>query len=166
MTKTPEYKNSPVEVQALLNPAFTAIMISSAVRGYCSVCPNGMPFVSAFLLLPIVLHKPTRTLLPKSTRLKMPAWIAQNPEVRVDFAKRMSRLARFTKEGILFAGNGGLIEINASGLITPKGKKPQAPPWSKESESMNCLIQSVFVGKWMGMINNPLNSYVMWGVKP
>jgi len=166
VTKTSDCKTRPVEVMALLNPAFTAIMISSAVRGYCSLCPEGMPFISSFLVLPIVLHKPTRILLPKSMRTKMPAWLAQNAEVRVDFAKRMSRLAKFTKEGILFAGNGGLIKITASGLITPTTQKPRAPEWSKESESMNCLLQSAFVGKWLGMINNPLNSYVMWGIKP
>ena len=81
----------------LFNPAFCCITLSVAMRGYASVRDGGLPFRLAFMLLPIVLHKPTRESLPRDTRTSMAAWLQANSEARVLFYERLVSLKPHTR---------------------------------------------------------------------
>ena len=55
----------PTELAYLFNPAFCGWVLREAVAGYASVKPAGLPLPLAFLILPVVLHRVTRELVPR-----------------------------------------------------------------------------------------------------
>jgi hypothetical protein len=78
----------PQEEANLLNPAFCGLVIALAVDDYVKEVGEGMPFCFAFLVLPIVLHKPTREALPQRTTKALSSWLDENEEYRATFADR------------------------------------------------------------------------------
>jgi hypothetical protein len=52
------------EVAYLLNPAFCCAMLTSSVLDYTSIKSEGMDYPLVFMVLPIILHAPTRKALP------------------------------------------------------------------------------------------------------
>src|SRR5438067_1970578 len=86
----------------LLNPAFCCTVISTAVSNFVDTSTNGMPLPIAFMVLPILLHKPTRDRLPANTRTSMPAWLQENASARVLFYERLISLKPHTREAIQF----------------------------------------------------------------
>jgi len=92
----------PTEVANLLNPAFCGYLLMEYVKQYEVETGTGVPFELMFLLLPVVLHKPTRECLPSSTRTHFPVWLQRHPEIRIDFANRVKDLIEITKESIFF----------------------------------------------------------------
>src|SRR5258707_981336 len=107
----------PKEEAFLLNPAFCSCTLASSICGYSSVRPRGMPFVLSFIVLPLVLHKPTRERLPRDTRTSMPAWLLENSEARVLFYERTIRLKPYTQETILFGGSSNWISLDGGGFL-------------------------------------------------
>ena len=59
-----EWGQRPQDVANLLNPAFDGLLLYRAVAGYEQENEGGMPFELAFMVLPFVLHQPTRKRLP------------------------------------------------------------------------------------------------------
>jgi hypothetical protein len=88
----------PTEVANLLNPAFCGRLLIECAEQY----RRPLPFEFAMLVLPIVLHRDTRTKLPRSVATSMLTWVERNPEVRVGFAERVRDLAPFTREALRF----------------------------------------------------------------
>jgi hypothetical protein len=72
----------PTELAYLFNPAFCGWVLREAVEGYTLVRPGGMTLPLAFLILPVVLHRPTRQLMPRAVTTKLHVWLQEHPEVR------------------------------------------------------------------------------------
>jgi len=56
------------EERALLNPGFCANLLWQAARGCAAVGNGALSFEESFLVLPFVLHRETREMLPRDTR--------------------------------------------------------------------------------------------------
>lgn len=67
------------EEVALFNPAFLARLLHAAVNDYERSAAKAMPVPLAFLLIPLVLHKPTRADLPTHASSQMQTWIREHP---------------------------------------------------------------------------------------
>lgn len=81
------WKDRPPEVANLLNPAYLSILLSKMCSGYAK--PRiGMPFPLAFVGLPLILHRGTAEILPKTSRTRLHLWLDQNPEVTFSFGVR------------------------------------------------------------------------------
>ena len=98
------WSERPPEVAHLFNPAFCALLLREAVRGFAEVSPSGMPHPLVFLLLPIVLHKATRESLPGSITTKMHPWLQEHQ------------------------GSPGLVSVNAARLSCRIPVKPFSLP--------------------------------------
>src|SRR5688572_18103696 len=78
----------PVEVMGLLNPAFTGTLLTRTIGAYNQQSHSEFPFALSFLLLPIIMHPPTRRVLPTRISAHMHAWLQNHSEIRVGFAQR------------------------------------------------------------------------------
>lgn len=155
----------PIEIAHLLNPAFCSILLREAVEGYFQESDANMPYVLSFLVLPIVLHKPTRDLLPRSISTKLHSWIQENQSALVGFVDRVRWTIPYTKEAITYAAAADLILISEEGKFSSI-KKRQKKLWSKTSEPFFCKKKALFVGRWFSLAGDLATIMAMWGIRP
>lgn len=163
-----QWTQRPVEEANLLNPAFCSALIASSDVGYMSIDNAGIPYPLVFLMLPVVLHKSTRDLLPRTKRTSLATWIQRNTEVRILFAERVIALKPYTREAILFGmlhhwltlGDGGKLQTNLDDiyidLITKKLK----------NEAKECVNKARFVGRWFASAGSAQTVMALWGIIP
>lgn len=162
----PPWDMRPVEVANLLNPAFVAILLRYAGLGYQSVVLTGMPFALTFLVLPLVLHKPTRDALPKSTRTKLHSWLVSEPQIQIGYYERTIQMVPFVREGMIFGLSSELFSLTENGCIqVPQSKLKNAPKWANNSEPAVCRSKAEFVGKWFAQVGNTSTIYSILGVQ-
>lgn len=70
-----DWANRPPEIAALLNPAFCGFLISTGLDAYTKNVNEGAPYAFPFVMLPLILHKPTRQIFPRSYRTAFSTWI-------------------------------------------------------------------------------------------
>jgi hypothetical protein len=90
------------EVAALLNPAYCGVILYCAVDGFAAHSDYGMPFELGFLILPLVLHAPTRETIPRTLATTFQTWVNNNVEMRVGLAERLKAAAPLAREAIMF----------------------------------------------------------------
>lgn len=158
----------PMEVAALLNPAFAGVLLHESVRNFEKVRSSSMPVALLFLAAPIALHSPTRRALPKSTIAKMKPWIDETPEARIGFPERVRALRTFVREGILMASNSGLVAVAPDGgLVALRRSSVRLPEsWSPGSDSHACWWASGFIARWFAATAGTPTLFALWGVKP
>jgi len=99
-----EWANRPPEIAALLNPAFCGFLMSTGLDAYTQNVNEGAPYAFPFVMLPLVLHKPTRQAFPRSSRTAF-----SNLDHQCRYRNSQSRLCRTRKEhGSLRQGSTGL----------------------------------------------------------
>ncbi len=160
------WSQRPVEVAALLNPAFCALLLRQCAKGFMENKPEGIPYPLLALSLPIVLHKFTRERLPKSIRKKMHPWLQENQEIRMDFARRCAALMPYYREAMVFACDEDLLVFTKAGLFLapPEAKEPKL--WTSDSEPADCMKRAFFAGRWFSVAGDVRTIYAMWGIRP
>ena len=156
----------PVEVASLLNPAFCSLLLREAVLGFMEVNPEGMPYPSLALVLPIVLHRNTREQLPISIATKMHPWLQDHQQVRIGFANRCRALQPYFREALLFGCTGGLLAFTVAVLVTAPQITKRKKLWSSGTEPDQCMKRALFVGRWFGGAGDVRTIYTMWGIRP
>lgn len=144
-----EWKNRSQEVAIILNPAFCAYLITTSLKAYLNEDENGAPFLFPFILLPLVLHKPTRDVRPRAVKTSFSTWMIEEASiVKVGFDERAKNLVPYVREAIIFGINNECFSINKKGFFihqqTPR--KPKNMVTSNEVES--CSKASQMFGKW------------------
>src|ERR1035441_5665983 len=91
-----------VEEANLFNPAFGAVLLAKTADEFAKKAHRPLPFALAFLVLPIVLRRGTRSALPGSTITSLLPWVQDHREQRVNLALRVRTLRSITREAILF----------------------------------------------------------------
>ena len=104
------------EVAYLLNPAFCARLLYAAIKEYEHKTQHAFPFPLVYLILPLVLHKQTRTLINSRTQLLQ--WIQANQHLLIGFARRTKELVVITNEALELLLQSGLIQITKSGELS------------------------------------------------
>lgn len=158
----------PTELSHLYNPGYCGWLLREAVEGYALEKPGGMPLVVAFLVLPVVLHKPTRDLLPRGVATVLQSWLQQHPEVRVHVADRTRELMPFTKEALLFLAARGRMVFADDGSLTVAGKLKQgkAALVERSGDLKESLQKAKFVGRWFALAGTAASLFQAWGVCP
>jgi ABC-3C biological conflict system middle component len=160
------WSERPPEVAHLFNPAFCALLLREAIRGFAEVSPSGMPHPLVFLLLPIVLHKATRESLPGSITTKMHPWLQEHQEARIGFCERCAAILPHTREAILFAMNAQMVTLSQDGSMQAPRLRLKQLPWPSDSESAACRKRAHFVGRWLALAGDNATIFAMWGVRP
>lgn len=158
------WSERPVEVANLFNPAFCALLLRRTIDAYHHSVKNGMDFPLAFIVLPIVLHKATREVLPTiSTKLNV--WMQRHHEMRIGFAERTQNLVPITREGLMFALQQGALQLDETGALIPGAVKLEKHSVDAASETAICLKKAEFIGRWFAEAGNAVTILTAWGIK-
>jgi hypothetical protein len=163
-----KWKERPIEESYLLNPAFCCSILATSVFGYSDVETKGMPYPLAFIILPMILHKPTREILPKRTSTSLATWIQNNSSARVQFFERVISLKPFVKEAILFGSCHNWLSFKEQGRIMTELNKSKVNNIQKEATDGNreILKRSLFAGKWFASVGSEQTVMTLWGIRP
>ena len=134
---TAPWASRSLEQARLLNPAFLGTLLWSCARGYAS------------------------------TRTSFVAWLAENPRVHVGFAERATALVPLVKEAILFATNGGVLQLQETRVVAASRPRAMAKLEREASIEVNaCIKKAEFVGKWFALSGDYTTVMALWGVAP
>lgn len=161
------WSDRPIEQARLLNPAFLAALIWSCSEGYRSINEQGIPYPLLFIAMPVVLHKSTRTSLPRGINTSLVAWIGDHPSVHIHFLERATSLVPLVKEGVIFGVNGQLLNMSSS-LILPRQPYIPRRRFLRDSseEVRDCMEKAKFIGRWFASSGNYTTVMALWGVMP
>lgn len=161
------WASRPAEERALLNPAFCSYLLWQGAVGHQSVANSPLPFEVAFLVLPMVLHRSTRELLPKMITTSLAVWINENPLAQSFIADRAQSLVPFTKEAMMFGGVHQFFSLKEGMIIPNNGWKKLLTANLKDStdEVRLCGKRAEFIGRWFAKTGNPSTVMAIMGVK-
>ena len=161
---TTQWQKRPTEIAHLLNPAFCSLVIRESVSGYQKESDHTLSFALSFLILPLILHRPTRKLLPKSIAPKFHSWVHANQNILVGFHSRTKLLVPFTKEAIYWGMHSGILIVGENGGLYASINKTIKFPEYSEPES--CIKKAQFLGRWLTRSGEPSTIYAILGIKP
>lgn len=162
-----EWANRPPEIAALLNPAFCEFLISAGLDAYMQNVKEGAPYAFPFVMLPLVLHKPTRQAFPRSSRTAFSTWVtnADTAIAKVGFAERAKNIAPYVKEALVFAMQHNSIYVTDSGRL--KISNPPLKSFPNATQEVNeCVRAALMCGKWFSMVGDFKTVMALLGVKP
>lgn len=162
------WSERPQEEAYLLNPAFCALLLWRAVSGFSGAASAGMPFVLAYMVLPVVLHKATRDALPRDTRTSLAAWLENNGALRVRFAERAQSLVPFVREGLLFGTLHGALAIDEHGRLLAARRVQGITAYTQRAteEVRDCVRRAEFIGRWFANAGSETTLMALWGTRP
>ena len=161
------WKDRSVEESNLLNPAFGCVVMSASVFGFQSVQNDGMPFPLAFTVLPIVWHKPTRSVLPTTARTPMAIWLQEHAEVKVQFVERVLALKPHTRETMLLGANQNWLGFVQAQLVCRVQESDLDRAIRRlTDEARECATKAKVVGKWFASVGTTETSMHLWGIRP
>lgn len=163
----PWLTRSPEE-RALLNPSFLSLLLWRAAAGHMAQGGAGLPLTSAFLVLPLVLHRETRESLPRTLATSIPVWLEDNPIVLARIAERTRALVPYTKEALLFAGVYGFLTISGETITADQTWKRRATANlnSSSDEVRACAKRAEFLGRWFARTGSAATVMALMGVRP
>jgi hypothetical protein len=152
----------------LFNPPFCSLLLTLAVADYVRTAGQGMPYPLAYLILPIVLHKPTRDALPLRTTKSLSSWLEENQEMKVSFAERAISLGDFIRAALIFSCTHNCLAFSDDGLLVVRTKPRGLAPYQNNAteEVRDCIARSQFLGRWMATAGEFSTVMALWGVRP
>lgn len=162
-----EWEERSPEIAALLNPAFCASLIIESVKEDSQIYSNGFPFEYPFIMLPLVLHKPTRDIFPRSVKTTFVAWMTNEKTsgVKIGFAERAKSMVAHVRESLLFALQHECLKVSDTGLFIPR-RGFRFPLAKASDEVKDCLRTSRICGKWFSGYNDIRMAMILLGVRP
>ena len=155
-----------LEEATLLNPSYCSTILSSAIAGWESIVDEPYPFVYSFIVLPIILHRRTRNILPRTTKTSMANWIQENQDAKVGFFERTKSLKPFTQKAILFGVSHNLIRIGNHGALATDATVKLTSKWAKKlgGETGECIQKATFLGRWLHSGTTIETTLPLWGI--
>lgn len=153
------WADRPQVEATLLNPALLAVLLAASARDY-EAAESRMPWPVAFLVLPLVLHRPTRSALPRDTRTHLSTWIRREPVLRAGFPARAAAMVPLTREGIRFGLRAGVLRLEGATLT---GHLPIDRP---AGELGQLLGKASLVGRWIAKTDQASTAFALLGVAP
>ena len=152
---------------ALFNPAFLARVLHDAVIDYEKDARQNMPVPLAFLLVPLVLHKPTRDDLPTLASSPSQTWIREPPRHLAQLGTRVVGMRSFVGLAIRFGLHHGVLtsEHGRIGAGSVK-RRPRGYNESESVEVQKCLQAARFLGHWFARQPDAATLLALWGWRP
>lgn len=150
----------------MLNPSLLATITANAALRYRDNSDQAMPWMYAFVIAPLVLHRGTRESLPRTTRTNLTSWVADHPTEHAGVARRAAALREAVQEGLRFGLRAGILAVDQSGGLRGSLASGRGHTLSKDSEVQQIIARAGFVGKWLTKIDQPATVFVLLGVAP
>jgi hypothetical protein len=155
----------PPEVSILLNPAFCSLLIRAFCTGYQSISESGPSIVLTPLVLPLVLHGPTRSVLPHSIATKFSTWVLENDVVRINAPQRIETTVSYTREAMIFGLHHQVLLLDKE-TVLPGSLTGKKFSFSKDSEPKECVNSAEKIGKLFAIAETPTSIYSLLGIRP
>lgn len=155
----------PIEIRNLFNPAFCGLVLSRAMTGYEEDDDRGIPFSLLLLILPLCLHKETRSVLAKGSRSYLLKAIETHPEILVGFPRRTTGMMSYTFEALGLLMQLGCFEVTADGRLKSIEKRVRKS-LTGTPESLEIQRVARFVGKEFARVSDRVTIYTSLGIKP
>jgi hypothetical protein len=150
---------------ALFNEAYLGLLIALAARHYQDKSSGAaMPWMLAFIAVPLVVHRSVREQLPGSTAARLSNWIAGQPVVYAGFPQRALALTPFVRRGIRYAVRSQVIKISDGGIQS----RIAATRYTKfiSADAQEAGRQAAFLGRWFAKIGDVPAIFSQLGVMP
>lgn len=145
---------------SLFNPALIAMIIAHAATGYREGAQVPMPWPVAFLIPPMILHRPTREALPSSTRTHFATWVSRQPLLIAGYPRRAQVMVEPTREALRLGIRTGRLVV-AGGAVVPATLRT-----SPAGEVRDLLRASALLGRWLARLDQPSTAFTLLGVTP
>src|SRR3954447_18382380 len=104
-----------LDARALYNPGFVGALIGTSARGHHQDFNSPLPPALAFLVAPMVLHRPTRESLPRLNG-RLANWADANPLIQAELQKRAPQLTEVTRLSLRFGLAANLVTMEGAGF--------------------------------------------------
>lgn len=139
----------PAEEARNLNPAFCAELIARTIAEYYKARKTPLSMATAFLVLPLTLHKLTRCALPGKANTTLASWIVSNSSQLAELPGRVIRLRPVSREAMLFSIRYGINSLTEGGLVP--GFRPiklTARPTPTTDDVNEARVAAGLLGRW------------------
>lgn len=105
------------QFERMLNPAFCGVLATALVEGACyrqSVAADGIPLVSIYLLMPMVLHQRTAVLIDKFDGGQLVDFVGRYPNLIIGLDRRITITRNSVRAGVAFALQRGALRFDSS----------------------------------------------------
>ena len=152
------------EVAYLLNPSFCGLILYNSIKEYEKETSTSFPFFLAYLILPLVLHRKTREKI--SSRTQMHIWLQKNPELLIDFSKRVNDIVEITNETIRFLLQCKVLEFDKDAAPNLKLSDLKLKEEKIENEEIDdCIRKAKHVARWFSKGGTVETIYINFGVR-
>jgi hypothetical protein len=155
----------PFEIRNLFNPAFCGVVLFRALAGYEEENEAGMPYSLALLVLPLCLHKDTRSVLADNARGYFLKVIERNPRILVGFAQRAKDLLPYALESLGFLMERGCFVVTDEGRLQTVQQRVRKRVTGTD-ESIACQRVARFLGREFARVGDRGTIYTSLGVRP
>lgn len=159
------WDDRPFEIRNLFNPAFCGLVLFRALHGYEEEDTRGMPFSLSLLVLPICLHKDSRTVIASSPRSYLLKTVEKNNQIIVGFADRVTQMLPYAFEGFGLLMERGCIAVAEDGRIQTVPMKVRKTVKGTD-ETIACQKVARIVGKEFARIADRATVYTTFGIRP
>ena len=149
----------------LFNPAFCATVLGYSARGFAEERATGFPWLLAFIVLPLVLHKSTREVTPTTKRTKFHTWVERNPAIRIGFAERARNMVPHVREAIIFGASAGFLICDPKGNLFAGPAIPRKTMTSNSAEVRDCILRARTLGAVLANAGSDHTVLAMLGVQ-
>jgi hypothetical protein len=153
-------------VANLFNPAFCGEIIRSTIKEYNKNSEKKFSFPFTFLILPILLHKETRSRLPRTIRTYLFVWVEENDDLFLDFASRTRSMVKYTKEALSFLLAYEKVEFTKDGEIIASSEKIKVYKQEEYQEYNEILKKAEMLGKWLATTSDVKSIYSFFRITP
>jgi Family of unknown function (DUF6521) len=159
------WQDRPSEVANLFNPAFSATLLGYASRGFAGERSAGLPWVLSFLVVPLILHKPTREVGPKTKVTKFQTWVEKNPTILIGFAERARHMVPHVREGIMFGVSSGLLLWKEDATLSAGSALPEKDVRVDSEEVKDCFRKAKTLGSILANAGTEHTVFALLGVR-
>lgn len=166
-----QWERRAVELANLTNPAFCSILLWDFIDKFVQKSEKGVDFPLLFLVLPLVLHKNTRKILPKNKQILIAKWVETHSHDLVLFPVQARQTVSYTREAIIFGLQHRMFKTmddtsNQGKFKTTAFEFKDELRWPVDSEPKECRDKARLLGYWFAEIGDPTTAYRLFGVRP
>ena len=116
------WEERSAEEARVFNPAFCGELIGRTVSEYYRTRQATLSMVTAFIVLPLTLHRPTREALPGRANTAFAGWVAEHTALLAELPQLAKRLRPVSREALLFDLRHQILALEGGELLP--GAKP------------------------------------------
>ena len=162
------------EEARLFNPAFCSELMGNTVCEYHRTVharhrpeQRALSLVTAFIVLPLILHRPTREVLPRRANTVFAGWVANHGPLLVELPERALRMRPVSREALMFGVQHQLLSLEANGLVP--GLKPvrRTARFAVSTEEVIAVRRAAaLIGRWFARQGSQIAVLRGMGVAP